>query len=281
MYHVTEKRLTAVLWDSVAEPAQINEWSNPDNQRCAAYYLSNTYGEDWLGAPSIEVLGQRLSQGWPEGVERLMALATREVSPTSIRRRRERADQGAELDIHAVYRGDLSRAWTRSRRKASSGVRTLCVLVDLAANADITADQMFWRGAAALRLTSALTEAGYGVALYGVSGGKNQDNDGSVDTMQMVSIKDEDQPLDMDRLAALTAMPGFFRTALFAGMCKVCDLRDKPVSSGLGQAKPELIAKGAAMLPVPQTLIIQDPVTDQQSAEAWIEKVLSELEVSV
>ena len=53
------------------------------------------------------------------------------------------------------------------------------------------------------------------------------------------------------------------------------------MSSGLGQAKPELIAKGAAMLPVPQTLIIQDPVTDQQSAEAWIEKVLSELEVSV
>lgn len=282
MYHVTKKRLTAVLWDSVSEPGQVSDWSIAFNAQAASHYAAggSQNNDSWLGAPSVAELNRRLSQGWPEGVERLMSLATREVTPTSIRRRRERADQGAELDIHAVYRGDLSRAWTRSRRKASSGVRNLSLLIDLCANCDITADQMFWRGAAALRLTAALMEAGYNVGIYGASAGTKTDGGDTVDNCQMVSIKDEDQPLDLDRLAALTAMPGFFRTSLFVGMCKICDMRNTDVKWSLGHANSSLIAKGAELLPIPQNVIIQEPVLNQAAAEAWIERVLSNLEAA-
>lgn len=280
MYHATEKRLTAVLWDSLDEPMQIaSTMQREANTRRAESLRTIERDESWYGAPSRAVLAERLSQGWPEGVERLMAMATREVSPTSIRRRRERADQGAELDIHAVYRGDLSRAWTRSRRKASSGVRNLSLIVDLAANRYVTADQLFWRGAAALRLTAALTDAGYNVGIFGAASGSGADVGGTVDFCQIVSIKDPDQPLDMDRLAALTAMPGFFRTSLFVGIVKCCDMADKEADLGLGYSNQKNLASGAAMLPIPQNVIVQEPVLDQAAAEAWIDKVLSELEV--
>jgi hypothetical protein len=281
MYHVTEKRLTAVLWDSIDEPMQIaSTMQQPNNTARAEILRTIERDESWYGAPSRAVLAERLSQGWPEGVERLMALATREINPTSIRRRRERADQGAELDIHAVYRGDLSRAWTRSRRKASSGVRNLSLIVDLAANCDVTADQLFWRGAAALRLTAALTDAGYNVGIFGAASGTNADTEGTVDYCQIVSIKDPDQPLDMDRLAALTAMPGFFRTSLFTGIVKCCDMADKVAAGSLGYTNQNHLVSGAAMLPIPQDLIVQEPVLDQMSAQEWIDKVVSNMEVA-
>jgi hypothetical protein len=254
------------------------EWNLPENANRAAYYATLERDESWYGAPTRAVLDERLAQGWPEGVERLMQLATREINPSSIRRRRERADQGAELDIHAVYRGDLSRAWTRSRRKASAGARSISLVIDLAANCDITADQLFWRGAAALRLVSALTDAGYNVAIFGVAAGQGVDTEGKVNVCQMVSIKDEDQPLDLDRLAALTAMPGFFRTSLFVGIVKCADLAGKHACGSLGYANQKYLAAGVALLPIPQNVIVQEPVLDQKSAEAWIDKVLGELE---
>lgn len=280
MYHVTKGNLHAIQWDSVAEPMEMvsGQWNLPENAARAATYQTLERGEEWLGAPTLAVLAERLSQGWPEGVERLMQLATREVSPSSIRRRRERADQGAELDIHAVYRGDLSRAWTRSRRKASATARSISLVIDLAANCNITADQLFWRGAAALRLVSALTDAGYNVGIFGAAAGEGVDVEGKVNTCQIVSIKDEDQPLDLDRLAALTAMPGFFRTSLFVGIVKCADLAGKVVDYSLGYANTKHLAAGVAVLPIPQNVIVQEPVLDQQSAEAWIDKVLGELE---
>jgi hypothetical protein len=281
MYHVTGNGgLQAVYWDSVAEPMQMvsAEWNLPENANRAAYYATREADESWYGAPTRAVLDERLAQGWPEGVERLMQLATREINPSSIRRRRERADQGAELDIHAVYRGDLSRAWTRSRRKASSTARSISLVIDLAANCDITADQLFWRGAAALRLVSALTDAGYSVAVFGVAAGQGVDTESTVNVCQMVSIKDEDQPLDLDRLAALTAMPGFFRTSLFVGIVKCADLAGKHACGSLGYANQKHLAAGVALLPIPQNVIVQEPVLDQKSAEAWIDKVLAQLE---
>lgn len=287
MLHVTKGRLTTILWDSVMEPTEsVNgEWTKSSNKDRATGYVATGGGkrskgesEEWFGAPSFEEMQRRLREGWPDGSERLLQIATRDINPASIRRRRERADQGSELDIHAVYRGDLSRAWTRTRRRAGSGVRSVSIIIDLGAHCGVGASSLFWRGASALKLANALTESGYSVAIYGAASGKNADTDDKVDTVQMVPIKDEDQPLDLDRLAALTAMPGYFRTSLFAGICKAADLNGKYVDYGLGKPAPQNYPAAVAALPIPQHAFIQDPVLDQKSAEAWIDKVLNSLE---
>lgn len=287
MLHETKDQLTAILWDSVMEPTEValnpEGWKSATNHRRAAGYVNSgggasTRGETWFGAPSFEVLQQRLREGWPEGSQRLLEIATRDINPASIRRRRVRADQGDEVDMQAVWRGDMSRAWTRTRRQNRTGVRSVSIIVNIGASANVTADKLFWRGASALKLASALTEAGYSVAIYGAVSASGHDVKGTMDTVQFVGIKDEDQPLDLDRLAALTAMPGYFRTSLFAGIAKSSDLGGKVVDDGLGSPKESLFAKAVALLPIPQNAIIQKPVTNQAAAEAWIDEVLGQIE---
>lgn len=289
MLHETKGRLSAILWDSVMEPTEVAKdaagWSTTlGNHSRASDYVTTGGGRTksesmtWFGAPSFAELQTRLREGWSDGSRRLLEIATRDINPASIRRRRVRADQGDEVDMQAIWRGDLGRAWTRTRRQNRTGVRSVSIIVNLGAHCGVEADRLFWRGASALKLASALTDAGYSVAIYGAASAKNSDVGDSVDAVQFVSIKDEDQPLDLDRLAALTAMPGFFRTSLFAGICKAADLRGKSVDYGLGRPGEELFAKAVALLPIPQTAFIQDPVLDQKSAEAWIDKVLGQIE---
>lgn len=291
MLHVTKDRLTTILWDSVMEPTQVASDNVGWNADTGNYGTANNYvttgggkrnkseSEEWFGASSFDELQRRLREGWSDGSRRLLEIATRDINPASIRRRRVRADQGDEVDMQAVWRGDLGRAWTRTRRQNRTGVRSVSIIVDLGAHCGVGADSLFWRGASALKLASALTEAGYSVAIYGAASAKKADYASKVDAVQMVSIKDEDQPLDLDRLAALTAMPGFFRSSLFAGIIKACDLRSSTACGTLGRPAPELIAKAVEMLPmIPQTAFIQDPVLDQKSAEAWIDKVLGQIE---
>lgn len=280
----SQGKLTATLFDSVMEPYGLlsKEWKLDHNKARADKLLNGKEkggdAQGWYGAPSLSELNRRLKEGWPEGSERLLQLATREINPQSIRRRRERADQGAELDIHAVYRGDLSRAWMRTRRRQGSGVRSVSIVVNLGDNCGANADEMFWRGAAALKLADALTQSGYSVAILGAEGVHRYFGGKQNVLTQFVSIKDEDQPLDVDRLAALTAMPGYFRTAMFAGICYHADQKGEEVDWGLGSNDADAISRGMKLLPVPQTAFVQGNINSKQAAEEWIDSVLNSIE---
>jgi hypothetical protein len=285
MFYAKKKRLHVAVWDSLNEPMEIatgSEWKHEGNQQNARSLTTGDTGQGhyWYGAPDRATLDKRLAEGWPEGSERLLKLAAPEAHSTSIRRRRERADQGSEIDMQAVWRGDLSRAWTRQRRRSVNAPRNVAIIIDLCANAGVGADELFWRGASALRVAQSLTDAGYQVAIYGAEGGKNNDQRGTVDAVQFVEIKAQDQPLDIDKLAALTAMPGYFRTRLFAGIVRLCDLAGKEVSGGYGQAAPELLNDALKLVPqIPATAILQDAsVLCERSAAKWIEKAMQQIE---
>jgi hypothetical protein len=284
MFNAAKGTLQVVLFDSLAEPlehARSGTWAIEWNKQATQLHATddNGMGQDWYGAPDRATMDKRLAEGWPEGSERLLKIATRDINPTSIRRRRERADQGSEIDMQAVWRGDLSRAWTRTRRRTTGQARSITIVIDMGAHCGIKADALFWRGASALRLCQALTDAGYTVAIYGGCVGSGADTDRTVDAVPMVEIKAEDQPLDLDKLAALTAMPGYFRTSLFSGIVYLCDRNGKEACTGLGRPKPALFAEAVALIPhIPQHAIIQDPVLDAKSSEQWIDKVMAQIE---
>ena len=286
MHHVIKKigrkSRVAVMWDSVTEPERVAATLKIETNRSYAMHKAAggepDAGESWLGAPDIKTLNERLTRGWPEGVEKLQQIATREIDPVSIRRRRVRGDQGDELDMQAVYRGDLSRAWTRTRRQARAGAsRTITLVCNLGDSAGISASQLYWRGAAVLKLAEALTQAGYGVGIYGAISTLRASDDDTVDGCQFVEIKATDSPLDLSQLAALTAMPGWFRTRGFAGIITVCDLAGKTYGSGLGRPEHENIPEYAAMLGL-TNCHFQPKVNSKEAAEAWIDAVMAKVE---
>lgn len=287
MHHVIEskggKHRVAILWDSVTEPELIaatlklpanKEWAE---KSAKGDRFRDQRNDDWLGA-SVDELNQRLSKGWPEGVRKLEQLATREINPVSIRRRRFRSDQGDEVDMQAVWRGDMSRAWTRTRRQSrAGGFRTVTLICNLSDSAGVKASELYWRGAAVLKLADALTAAGYGVGIYGSVNTSQCSEDNSVSQCQFVEIKATDAPLDLSQLASLTAMPGWFRTRGFAGIVTACDLAGKKYCSSLGRPDHDSVPAYAEMLGLTNAFI-QGKVNSKDSAEKWIDEVMGKVE---
>ena len=284
--HDPKGKFTAILWDSVAEPQALasNEsaWKDKAHAAKAAENFTKQRedsAQEWLGAPNVKELQNRLQNGWADGVKKIEQIATRELSaPASVRRRRFKSDQGDELDMQAVWRGDLSRSWSRTRRANRVGSRSVTIVIDLCASAGVTSDRLFWRGASALRLAQLLTESGYSVALYGGFGGSRSDASGKLTVGQLAEIKSQDSPLDMDKLAALTAMSGFFRTSLFAGIHFACDQYGQDTDWGLGKPSPEHIKAAVKLLPVPQNVIIQKDVLNEKAANDWIDEALKQID---
>ena len=142
--HNPKDKFTAILWESVTEPtaltANLDKWKNQANRAEALTHTQSKANgrDDWLGAPNVTELQNRLERGWADGVKRIEQIATRELSaPASVRRRRVRGDAGDELDMQAVWRGDLNRAWSRTRRANRVGSRTVSSVIDLAAHAGV------------------------------------------------------------------------------------------------------------------------------------------------
>jgi hypothetical protein len=161
-------------------------------------------------------------------------------------------------------------------------VRSVSIIIDLGASAGTSSSELFWRGASALRLADQLVTAGYNVAIYGAATSIGAASSKSLNSVQFVEIKAEDSPFDIDKLAALTAMPGFFRTSLFAGIVYSADRIDDDVDYAFGSAdlKGKHIPAAVKMLPsIPQSAIIQPyDVLTKERAEAWLAEAIQQIE---
>ena len=153
----------------------------------------------------------------------------------------------------------------------------MTIVCNLSESCNVVAEALFWRGASALKLADALTTAGYNVSIYGSITGGNCDASSTVDSGQFIEIKAADQPLDVSALAALTAMPGWFRTAGFAGIAATCDMAGKEVSGSFGRPLPARIGEFASMLGL-ENAFIQAKVNNKVDAERWIDLVMEQIE---
>lgn len=276
------------LFDSVAQGFFFREalTHNPELSEKHQGYLAAHTGPDrwtqhWAGCDSEAEFKERVTRGWTDGADKLQALATREIQPTSIRRRRVRADQGDELDIHSVYRGDLSRAWSRTKRQARQGTNRLVTLVcNIAASSGTDSSELFWRGASALKLVEALEESGFTVRLVAGLGGEGIEQSGQrLDTATLVEVKAEDQPLNVADLAAIVAMPGYFRTVGFASILYAAHVTKRTVCSSLGRPSPRTIERAVkTFYPEANAIIQPAKVLNKESAERWIDDVLTSLD---
>lgn len=279
----SKKRFSTALFDSVQDGLRFYETISKDetlSERDRIVEFNNRHQDFWTGCDSAEQFAKRIKQGWVDGAERLMKLPIKEVEPTSIRRIRYRGEQGDDLDIHRVYRGELDTAWEYRKRGSRSSVgRHITIVCNIAANCNVSADKLFWRGASALRLAETLESAGYCVRLVAGMGASGIDSDGNVDNGYLFEIKSPDQPIDIANLASIVCLPGYFRVIGFGTKVWACNTNGLTSSGGLGYTTQEPLEKAVAeWFPNDYCIVQSGDVLNQRAAEQWIDSVIDTIQ---
>ena len=217
----------------------------------------------WYGLePGPGAVRDAVAQGWPEGVRRINeALADLRddiAPPVSVKRRRVRSDHGAEVDMSAYWRGRADIAWTDCRRTSTRAPQVVTIAAQISAPGKTHSGDLFWRGAAVLKLADLLTAAGYHVRIDAVRHVRHGYTDHPGRLLQRVTVKEATAPLDVESLAAVLCLSGFFRMFLFACMCSML----YKVQKGCGFTERYQAAPG-------EVAGVED-CTDADTARAWI-----------
>lgn len=197
---------------TLGKPSDTNSpvWSD-----CIAQYRKMLDKRDaWFGGVTLDELTSLVRDGWPEGGARAIALADsfadKVPEPVSVKRRRQWADAGDELDRDRLYNGQLDTAWRRTTRKHGKAPQTLSIVLPWGDNCHTSQDEMFWAPAAAIALTDLLERAGYAVDLRGAfvscmsRGGRHY-------AAVEVTVKAAGEILRPNSVAAIFAHAGAFR----------------------------------------------------------------------
>ena len=252
-----------------------------DAQKMAPFGLENQvrYHKEWLTRErsdwyglekegNFQTVAEMVKEGWPDGLRRMdEALGKLEVPvpPVSIRRKRERGEWGDELDIHRVYAGDFGKAFSSMRRPPGSKRKTFKIAVDSIASGGRDAQEMFWQGAAAIKLGQMLSEAGYIVEL--VSAFRAQASGCKI--FLEVVCKSSSAPLDLCSAAATMALPAFFRCIGHAWIH--ANLSNEHDSSGVNVNS---LKESDADIIAPQS------IDSSESAARWVAEQIARLDGS-
>lgn len=282
MYLEQRENIVAAILDDTLEGSQLLEQATRANSSSVG--LQHTHeavtenggggsNTSWWGARTLEQARELMANGWSEGAARIAELECEAPHVESTRRRRVRAEQGDELEVQALLRGDLSRAWTRTRRQSRPGLRVIRLLVNVGGPSRTTASELFWRGAAALRAVEALEGAGYSVELWAGSGAEKCSS--SIDRAAVFCcIKSSDTPLDLSRLAGLVALPAWFRTEVFAARGVMIEQCGGTVRGSMGSTHEGALLEGAALVGLTPHGVIPRTVDSRESAQAWLREQL-------
>jgi hypothetical protein len=276
--------ITELEADCIARPL-----ARTNNRDVFAYTVSSgdcamyAGARRWYGVDSLATVQRCIREGYPEGAERVDALydAIAPSLPRAVdfRRKRTRADQGDSLDIHAVNRGALDKAWETVQRRASLGSGLIRIVADVAGNCNVSAEALQWRGVAALALTRAMTKAGYSVELVAGQVGQGMfRRHPELHGVTTVTVKPRYAAVDTATLAASLCLPGFFRYAGFASIIRQADEQGYDADRGLGRC-----VQLETLLPVPEKitqLIVPERVNTRESAQAWVVEAVNMLQGS-
>lgn len=228
-------------------------------------------GKDWYGGFTSHTDGyDMIANGWEEGAKKAtVKLGDIKVPDIdgieSMRRTLVFADYGETLNIDQAMAGNWEKAWQTCRRIRSGVSRVLSIAIPYGGNCDKNSEQMFWNGAQGMVITDILEDKGYRVQLLGIHAaiqrvrGTNWDVD-------IVKLKNSDEPIRMDAIAAVVAHAGVFRTAGFASILS----KPQEVDYGLGCCREEscsnvVTALGKLDLVHPDTIVL-DGAYSQESA---------------
>lgn len=227
------------------------------------------------GAGSLRDAVKVAREGCPKMLDKaresLRAVSVPRLS--SQKRRPVRCDDGDEIDIAAVYSGNLDTAWRVSKRTRMEGLpRAVRVLVEVTIGGEQR--DTFWRGAAAIAICDMLEDAGVPCEVWALSsasscrgfktkpdGTPKRKANGDLHVLHgfvTVCLHEPGEPLDMARIAVAAWKP-FERLICWRALCAI------EGAKGIG---------GACAWPFPleEGDILIDQVFGKEDAEALLKK---------
>lgn len=149
----------------------------------------------------------------------------------SVRSRRF-SDEGDEIDIDRVYSGDLDSCWIKtSRTDIDQSHKFVTLFIENGDNWNENVYSSFWRSAIAVFLTTELESAGKSVRIVVGSCTSGAMNSTNKMLTQSITIKEYNQRVSMERIAAMTHL-GFFRSVGFAIFC----MSPYKLTKGIGES---------------------------------------------
>jgi hypothetical protein len=212
--------------------------TRPSNAHNARWWADDIKTADndpkWVGGFNSKQLLAMTE--WPEGrkiaEQYSVELANLPVAE-SIRRVRRWGEHGDEFSRDRFDAG-YSDCWQTRKRQSQPtiGSGILKITCEISANSLTQARDMIWSGAAMCVLIDALEDAGYRCEVELICYGTYFQHSGScLDRLDIVHVKNTDEPLDIDRLLFCLACPGFARFHMFRAFRS----RDCDVSFSLGR----------------------------------------------
>ena len=255
------------------------------NQDRKAHYFRNRIAPDWFGIASTEAVIEAVNKSYAEGAEKIRALhdSVSVKLPRAVwsGRKRVRGDDGDDLNIEAVHRGELDRAWTKSVRRVKHGASAITLYVDIGANYMTRSDELQWRGLAGVALARIMEAAGYSVEIVaGFHIAKYAVVRGCPPAIISVRVKPRNARADDATLASTVALPGFFRTYGFFGIIAAADYLESVADDNLGSvaplANPGMVKTDSRTMPV----IMPANIGNESTAVDWIKETVELLQHS-
>ncbi len=233
--------------------------------------------ETWYGGlRSVEAARKLMENGWSDGVERLQSLCS-DLNPPQAKTRKRRPewrDDGDELSVDRAMSGAWDQAWRTSRRVWSAGPTTIDLYTIYGGSAGMTAEQIFWNGAACVVLADRLESAGYRVRIVA----SFLHGNGDTVVRSDVVIKEADEPLRIDGVAAILCHAGVYRTFLF----RTWGVMPFALTDGLGPAIYQFnsyaVAKMKAAGEWPEGSIVIDQALNRDQCIARIDEIMGKIE---
>jgi hypothetical protein len=250
--------------------------NNPETRREWLAYWNDTakssFGSHWFGGiKNLKEAATILEQGWPEGAARIRDLSAKVQAPEakSIRRRITWGDQGDEVCRDRLNGGQLETCWRGTRRQTSIGPTMVTVNVNWGGLCNATAEELFWQGAAACALVDSLEESGYRVRV--IANNCSSLEDGMM--LLRCVVKDFQEPMQLDAMAAILAHAGIYRT--FGFMAK--EQSRLKVDTGHGSTRSITQALMEALNDGSEQTLILDKAYSREAAIVALKKVVSTL----
>lgn len=219
------------------------------NRGKVSEYRGGHHSTDWTGFSDQRHFEQTMKFGDKIKAIEIENIEAPEVKVESRKRKRHKGAIGDTLDIHAVYRGELDRAWTYTKRDMhDGGMKNITLLVNIGDNCGISSSALGWRGAVALKVCDVMTEAGYNVRIIANQMTEDVTRDDNGYGYNCTTVKDFDEYLDVPKLAAIFCRAGFFRSVIFTTIVYEAELLGKQVGYGLGRSIKSQSAEGQKLI---------------------------------
>jgi hypothetical protein len=232
-------------------------------------------GDDWANYYNREKMLAAIANppsALVEAVDAMRAELTAELAPPTTARRRVRHGQefGDELDSDRWLVRDLA-PWDRNVREMQPK-RTVTIGVNLSVSAAQTAEELIYRGAAAVALADIITARGVNVGIVAFW----TIEDMSTHCRKVVGkyvVKSPDMPLD---LGAVTTALSEIAFARLVGLYGLARLIPGKLAQGLG-----CVAKLPAQDRRELDYFVDERITSREMAAGWLRKAMAKQESEV